>query len=216
MKSFGEELRRIRKEKKLSIRKLGELSGISHAYLSQIENGKRDAPKPELIKKLSDGLKVDNLSLLKLAGHISYSDLVKENTKLFDKALPFLTKGNEFLQEVVEDPRVEYYRQKLPKDFKINPAYIRNLITNEDSYNNEWNLTTFIRILYSLAREKEINEALTAITDLWSILVNAQGINRTLKYKGIEFEESDLHKLIGYLDGLFDDRLKEHSCNKEI
>ena len=74
MNDFGTELRRIRKEKKLSIRKLGELSGISHAYLSQIENKKREAPKPELIRKLAEGLQVNIIYLMLLAGHIDISD----------------------------------------------------------------------------------------------------------------------------------------------
>lgn len=70
--NFGEELKKMRLEKGLSIRKLAELSGISHAYISQIENGKRDKPKPELLKKLSGPLNIPLIELMYNAGHIDH------------------------------------------------------------------------------------------------------------------------------------------------
>lgn len=69
--SFGAELKKLRKEKGISIRKAGELSNISHAYISQIENGKRDIPKPELLKKLSKALGIEYLDLMVKAGYLS-------------------------------------------------------------------------------------------------------------------------------------------------
>ncbi|QNU32611.1 helix-turn-helix transcriptional regulator [Geobacillus sp. 47C-IIb] len=39
-KEFGDYLRSLRKRKNLSIKELQELSGVSDAYISQIENGK--------------------------------------------------------------------------------------------------------------------------------------------------------------------------------
>ncbi|PPA70508.1 XRE family transcriptional regulator [Jeotgalibacillus proteolyticus] len=71
----------MRKEKKLSMRKLADRSGVSHAYISQLESGKRDAPKPELIRKLSNGLGVDYHELMLWAGYITEPDQNKEGNQ---------------------------------------------------------------------------------------------------------------------------------------
>lgn len=69
--SFGNEIRRIRQSKKLSLKDVTEKSGISHSYLSQIENGKRGTPKPNMIKKISKGLDVPYIELMNKAGYIT-------------------------------------------------------------------------------------------------------------------------------------------------
>jgi repressor LexA len=72
---FGNYLKHIRKEKGLSLRKLEELSGVSNAYLSQLENGKRGMPTPEILKKICGPLEVPYEELMEKAGYI---DLNKE------------------------------------------------------------------------------------------------------------------------------------------
>ncbi|MFJ8071791.1 helix-turn-helix domain-containing protein [Peribacillus sp. NPDC096447] len=69
--AFGEEIKRIRKSRGLSIRVLSEKSGVSHSYISQIENGNRDTPQPELIKKIATGLGVDYFALMRIAGFMT-------------------------------------------------------------------------------------------------------------------------------------------------
>ena len=59
MTELGTTIRRMRKEKKLTIRKLAELSGVSHPYLSQLENGRNDNPSPAIIGKIARGLRVE-------------------------------------------------------------------------------------------------------------------------------------------------------------
>lgn len=46
--------REIRKAKGLTLRKLEEITGISNAYLSQLENGKIKSPSYNTVKKLYD------------------------------------------------------------------------------------------------------------------------------------------------------------------
>ena len=74
MKAFGEELRQLRKEKGLSIRKLSELSGVAHSYLSQVETGKRGIPKVETLERIAAGLKIPSIDLLVQAGYIDQID----------------------------------------------------------------------------------------------------------------------------------------------
>lgn len=55
MRSF---MKQARKEKKITLRELGEIINASHCFLSQIENGKRN-PSPKLAQKIAKELKID-------------------------------------------------------------------------------------------------------------------------------------------------------------
>ncbi|MGG1676886.1 helix-turn-helix domain-containing protein [Neobacillus sp. NRS-1170] len=70
MADFGDRLRRLRKEKGLTIRKLSELSGVAHSYLSQVETGKRGIPKVDTLEKIASGLNIPSVDLLMLAGYL--------------------------------------------------------------------------------------------------------------------------------------------------
>lgn len=72
-KEFGSYLRSLRKNKGLTIRQLELYSGVSNAYLSQIENGKRDIPSPEILQKISKPLGVEYEELMQRAGYIKGS-----------------------------------------------------------------------------------------------------------------------------------------------
>jgi len=47
--TLGDELRSIRAGRGLTLRAVEQATGISNAYLSQLETGKIDRPKPELL-----------------------------------------------------------------------------------------------------------------------------------------------------------------------
>lgn len=55
--------------KKLSARKLGELSGISHTEIHRIENGERVHPSPAVLRALASALEVPLETLMSLAGY---------------------------------------------------------------------------------------------------------------------------------------------------
>jgi len=57
---LGHKLKNLRAAKGLSMRDLCKLSGVADAYISQIETGKRN-PGPEVVKKLSEALKIDQI-----------------------------------------------------------------------------------------------------------------------------------------------------------
>lgn len=48
------------------------------------------------------------------------------------------------------------------------------------------------------------------------LLINKQGINLLLKYRGIELEEKDIHKIISMLNLLFEDRIKDREKHGSI
>ncbi|TKH05525.1 helix-turn-helix transcriptional regulator, partial [Peribacillus simplex] len=57
--NFGDEIKTIRTYNQMTIREVAKQAGISHSYLSQIENNRRDTPNPEVIKKIAIGLNAD-------------------------------------------------------------------------------------------------------------------------------------------------------------
>ena len=56
--TVGENIRRIRQERGLTQRQLGELVGASEAYIRAYESGRRN-PKPSSLEKIADALSVN-------------------------------------------------------------------------------------------------------------------------------------------------------------
>ncbi|WP_054691182.1 helix-turn-helix domain-containing protein [Fructilactobacillus florum] len=67
-KLFGNEIRKIRKDKGFSLRKVEQRSGISFTFISKLENGNRNIPKPETLRKLAKGLRISEDEMFELAG----------------------------------------------------------------------------------------------------------------------------------------------------
>ncbi len=67
--TLGQYLRRLRKEKMLTLRAVEEKTGISNAYLSQIENEKILSPSPTVLRKLADLFEVSYSHLMEIAGY---------------------------------------------------------------------------------------------------------------------------------------------------
>jgi transcriptional regulator with XRE-family HTH domain len=68
--SFGEYLRTLREEQRLSIREVERLSGVSSSYLGLIERGKRPVPGAEILKRLAPVYDVPVRDLLNAAGYL--------------------------------------------------------------------------------------------------------------------------------------------------
>ncbi|SHF80334.1 Transcriptional regulator, contains XRE-family HTH domain [Caldanaerobius fijiensis DSM 17918] len=69
MENLGKYLKGLRKNLKLTTRKVQELSGVSDSYISQIENGVRK-PSADTLRKLAPVYKVNVEELLKMAGYL--------------------------------------------------------------------------------------------------------------------------------------------------
>ncbi len=68
MNSFGQIVKELRLKRRASQRQLARQAGITPAYLSDIENSKRNAPPKPLIQKMAFLLGVDEKFLFDLAG----------------------------------------------------------------------------------------------------------------------------------------------------
>ena len=132
---FGEFLKDIRKkDKKMTMRELERRSGISQAYISQIENGKRQIPKPITLEKLAKGLNVPYEDLMIAAGYmeepLSINDMMdnfksKTNGKYhLNETYPF-DLNNFFIDD-------DYKLETRQSTIKLIPKYKDQELTKED------------------------------------------------------------------------------------
>ena len=57
---FGELLKRFREEREFTLRDLGKLSEVDHAYIHRLETGEKTAPSVNTVKALTKALKLDS------------------------------------------------------------------------------------------------------------------------------------------------------------
>jgi len=74
--NFGERVRELRKERRLSQRDLAAQAGIDFTYLSKIENARMEPPSERVILNMAEALDADPDELVLLAGKIP-SDLAE-------------------------------------------------------------------------------------------------------------------------------------------
>lgn len=69
-RDLSEVLRELRSAKGLSLRQVEKKTGISNAYLSQLENGKIEKPSPHILHKLAEIYDTSYEDIMKLAGYL--------------------------------------------------------------------------------------------------------------------------------------------------
>ena len=111
--SFGSELKRIRNNLGLTVREVAKRSDISHSYLSQVENGRRNPPKPETLIKIAKGLNVNSDDLMYLAGYVLDVNFSAEKEKRILERLrnPVLKRNN--LHDLLSSDNDLYYKDRL-------------------------------------------------------------------------------------------------------
>lgn len=93
--SLGSVVRQARDLKKLSLRTVEEMTGISNAYLSQIENDKIKKPSADILHKLATTYKIDFNYLLHIAGLVEKSSTENVSFGKFVFSKDNLTKDEE-------------------------------------------------------------------------------------------------------------------------
>lgn len=71
---LGAALRKLRERRTLSIRELGRLADIDHAYIYRLEQGERTSPSPELIAALLPVLKASPRDSAMVKWLVEHSD----------------------------------------------------------------------------------------------------------------------------------------------
>ncbi|MFC6181445.1 helix-turn-helix domain-containing protein [Lactiplantibacillus daowaiensis] len=68
--TFGDKIKKIRLSHGDSVRKVAMYADISPSYYSQVENNKRNIPKPINLRKIAAGLRISEQEIFNLAGLI--------------------------------------------------------------------------------------------------------------------------------------------------
>lgn len=73
--TLGQYLASIRLDRKLSLRRVEELSNkqVSNAYLSQLETGKIQQPSPNILHTLAEIYGIEYTQLMQIAGYLPQS-----------------------------------------------------------------------------------------------------------------------------------------------
>jgi len=69
MTELSEYLKQTRKDKGFTLRAVEEKTGMSNAYLSQLENKKILSPSPTVLRKLADLYEISYSYLMEMAGY---------------------------------------------------------------------------------------------------------------------------------------------------
>jgi transcriptional regulator with XRE-family HTH domain len=77
MSDFGDYLRSLREQQRLSLRDVAAKTGVSISYITMIEHSKRKPPGPDVLKKLALSYNVPVKDLMKAAGYLDDLQEVK-------------------------------------------------------------------------------------------------------------------------------------------
>lgn len=114
MSDFAKYIKNIRKQKGITLRDFEKRTGISRSYLSLLENGRRDNPSPEVIKKISEVLGIDFLELMSRSNMLILKD---DDSEFKDSTLPILMSNlkNVILNTVCDEngDLKAFYKKKL-------------------------------------------------------------------------------------------------------
>lgn len=89
--ALGVLLRSLREGRGLSLRELGQLTDIDHAYIYRLETGAKESPSSEVLSKLIRALKADKRE----------ADMIRYLAEHSDT-------GPELVMEALKDPTVSY------------------------------------------------------------------------------------------------------------
>lgn len=110
MSEFGDMLKSLRTEKKISQRKLAELVGIDFTYISKIESGTMEPPAEGTIVKMAQFLGENPDKMLLVA-----------------KKVP-----SDFNKVIIENKDVPAFLRKVPNLSSVQWEKIRQIIDEED------------------------------------------------------------------------------------
>jgi len=84
MSEFGELLRNLRKQKKVTQRQLADIVGIDFTYISKIESGTMDPPAEDKIIRIAEVLHIEPEELVLAAKKVpsSFQRLITENSNI--------------------------------------------------------------------------------------------------------------------------------------
>jgi len=87
--SFGQYLKYLRDKRHMSLRDVERESGVSNAYLAQLEKGDRSPPSPDILKKLAVAYNVTVRELLERAGYLEEPEVTATENERIEAAFQY-------------------------------------------------------------------------------------------------------------------------------
>lgn len=116
--TIGERIRALRKQKKLSSKELATVIGVTPAYLSMLEKGKRTNPTKEVLQKIANTLE------------IPLDELFREEQTTENNEVKFTEE--EFLNGLTDDNRLLFNKVK-----NLNPKDVKKILEIIKIFENE-------------------------------------------------------------------------------
>lgn len=102
-RTLGDYLKQLREQKGWTMTEAAEKTGIHRSYLWLLEDGQRQSPRPEILKKLSLGYGINVNELLATAGYMPTSSEEKVVKKKQEE-----DKIEQAFRHVMSDPKFQY------------------------------------------------------------------------------------------------------------
>jgi len=88
--NFGHFLKSLRDRQRMSLRDVERESGVSNAYIAQLEKGDRPAPSPDILKKLARAYNVTVRELLLRAGYLDEPEVTATEEERIEAAFQYV------------------------------------------------------------------------------------------------------------------------------
>ncbi len=88
--NFGIFLKSLRDRQRMSLRDVERESGVSNAYIAQLEKGDRPAPSPDILKKLARAYNVTVRELLLRAGYLDEPEVSATEEQRIEAAFQYV------------------------------------------------------------------------------------------------------------------------------
>lgn len=213
-RNIGKRIARLRKNKGLSARKLARLSGVSQAYISQIENGVYSNPHPDILEKLARVLEVTHMELMLEAGLIKETDhleksiesnklkLVKRKNKALktDKKLTGIHQNIELIRKNIQETNDLEEKEQLTADLM---AFLTKLELEQTKTVSLMEEIAVLRV--ELHRQMELYQALKMERMNLSNISLDQCLNAdtNITFNGKELTAEDKEKVYQMLSIMF-------------
>ncbi len=131
---FGIYLKYLRNLRGYSIIELARLSSVSPSYISRLESGSRQTPKPDVLKKLAPHLGVGYSEMMVKAGYLTINtdDLTIDDEQTKELFLSLTERKKDLLRIV--DGFSETTIKMIAKAIKQIRDEIKNEFLNDDSF----------------------------------------------------------------------------------
>jgi transcriptional regulator with XRE-family HTH domain len=109
---IGDKIKKLRTEKDLSMRELGENIGVSHAHISKLESG-INSPSVDLLEKLADFFNID------VSYFFSKDEEIDQQEILFERDLSLESLRGKYNLEIDGKPATDEEIEKMIEYIKI-------------------------------------------------------------------------------------------------